>query len=52
MLYGILNFEWKGVKSLVNCSFHYSSALYKTRTLLGVPAQSIEKIIGQPLQTL
>jgi hypothetical protein len=28
---------------MVNCSFHYSSALCKTRTLLGVPAQTVEK---------
>jgi hypothetical protein len=52
MLDGISNFEWKRVKSLVNCNFHYSSALYKTRTLLGVSAQTIEKNIGQPLQML
>jgi hypothetical protein len=52
MLDGISNFEWKRVKSLVNCSFHYSSALCKTQTLLGVPAQTVEKSIGQPLQML
>jgi hypothetical protein len=52
MLDGISNFERKRVKSLVNCSFHYSSTLCKTRTLLGVPAQTIEKIIEQPLQML
>jgi hypothetical protein len=52
MLDDITNFEWKRVKDLVNCSFHYSSAICKHRTLLGVPAQTIEKNIGQPLQML
>jgi hypothetical protein len=42
MLDGISNFERKRVKNLVNCSFPYSSALCKTRTLLGVPAQTVE----------
>jgi hypothetical protein len=46
MLDGISNFEHKRVKNLVNCSFYYSSALCKTQTLLGVPAQTIEKNIG------
>jgi hypothetical protein len=52
MLDGISNFERKRVKNLVNRSFHYSSALCKTRTLLGVPAQTIEKNTGWPLQML
>jgi hypothetical protein len=52
MLDGISNFERKRVKNLVNCSFHYSSALCKTQTLLGVPAQTVEKNIGRPLQIL
>jgi hypothetical protein len=52
MLDGISNFERKTVKNLVNYSFHYSSALCKTRTLLGVPAQTIEKNIGWTLQML
>jgi hypothetical protein len=52
MLDGISRFEQKRVKNLVNCSFHYSSALCKTRTLLGVPAQTVEKNIGWPLQML
>jgi hypothetical protein len=30
MLGGISNFKWKRVKNLVNCSFHYSSAPWKT----------------------
>jgi hypothetical protein len=49
MLDGIENLEWKMVKNLVNCRIYYSSALYKTRTLLDVPAQTIEKNIGWPL---
>jgi hypothetical protein len=52
MLDGISNFERKMVKNLVNCSFHYSSALCKTQTLLVVPAQTVEKNIGRPLQML
>jgi hypothetical protein len=52
MLDGISNFERKRVKNLANCSFHYSSALCKTQTLLGVATQIIEKNIGQPLQML
>jgi hypothetical protein len=52
MLDGISNFEWKWAKNLVNYSFHYSSTLCKTQTLLGVPAQTVEKNIGQPLQML
>jgi hypothetical protein len=52
MLNDISNFEWKRVKNFVNCSFHYSSMLCKIRTLLGVPTQTIEKNIGQPLQML
>jgi hypothetical protein len=52
MLDGISNFEWKRVKNLVDYSFHYSSALCKIRTLLGVPAQTSEKNIGQPLQMM
>jgi hypothetical protein len=52
MLDGISNFEWKKVKNMVNYNFHYSLALCRTRTLLGVPSQTIEKIIGQPLQML
>jgi hypothetical protein len=43
MLDGISNFEWKRLKNLVNCNFHYSLALCKTKTLFGVPAQTIEK---------
>jgi hypothetical protein len=50
MLDGISNFERKRVKNLVNCSFHYSLALCKTQTLLGVPAQTIEENTGRPLQ--
>jgi hypothetical protein len=50
MLDGISNFEQKRVKNLFNCNFHYSSALCRTRTLLGVPAQTVEKNIGQLLQ--
>jgi hypothetical protein len=50
MLDGISNFEQKRVKNLVNCSFHCSSALYRTRTLLGIPAQTVKKNIGQLLQ--
>jgi hypothetical protein len=52
MLDGISNFERKRGKNLVNCSFHYSSALCKTQTLLDVPAQTVEKNIEQPLQML
>jgi hypothetical protein len=52
MLDGISNFEWKRVKNLVNHNFHYSSVLCKTQTLLGIPAQTIEKHIGHPLQML
>jgi hypothetical protein len=40
MLDGISNFEQKRVKNLVNCSFHCSSALCRTPTLLRVPAQN------------
>jgi hypothetical protein len=43
MLDGISNFKRKRVKNLVNCSFHCSSALCRTPTLLGVPAQTVEK---------
>jgi hypothetical protein len=52
MLDGISNFERKRVKNLVNRSFHYSSVLCKTQTLLGVPAQTVEKNIGRSLQML
>jgi hypothetical protein len=52
MLDGISNFERKRVKNLVNCSFHCSSALCRTPTLPGVPAQIVEKNIGRPLQML
>jgi hypothetical protein len=48
MLDGISNFERKRVKNLVNCS----SALYKTQTLFGVRAQTVEKNIERPLQML
>jgi hypothetical protein len=52
MLDGISNSEWRRVKNLVNYSFHYSSALCKPRTLLDVPAQTVEKNIGRLLQIL
>jgi hypothetical protein len=52
MLDGISSFERKRVKNLVNCSFHCSSALCRTPTLFGVPAQTVEKNIGRPLQML
>jgi hypothetical protein len=46
MLDGIADLEWKMVKNLVNYRFYCSPALCKTRTLLDVPAQTIEKNIG------
>jgi hypothetical protein len=52
MLDGISNFEQKRVKNLVKCSFHCLSALCRAPTLLCVPAQTVEKNIGRPLQKL
>jgi hypothetical protein len=45
-------FRAENGENLVNCSFHCSTALCRTPTLLGVPAQTVEKNIGRPLQIL
>jgi hypothetical protein len=52
LLVGISNFEWKGVKNLVNCSFYYSSVPSKLATLPAVNAQTVDQNIGRPLQKI